>query len=197
MEAGRSRPQQARSRDKLGRILAATAQALAELPYDEVGTRLIAERAGVSVGTVYRLFPDKDSIGRALLLRWLEDVTAAIDEVLADPPPGAPAALVAGVLDACTEFFRAEPGFRNIFFHTPRTPELRTAQSGNDEDVAARLRDVLVTRYGLSPGGLDVRCLLAVQVTDFLIGLAFREQPAGDPTVLAEAKRLVCGYLGV
>ena len=193
----RARPQQARSRDKLGRILAATAEALAELPYDEVGTRLIAERAGVSVGTLYRFFPDKDSIGRALLLRWLDDFTAIVDQTAAGPLPADAGAFVGQLLDAYAEFFRAEPGFRSIFYHAPRTGELRVAQRLNDHDVAARLRDVLVTGYGLAPGSLDTRCLIAVQVTDFLLGLAFRDHPDGDATVLAEAHRLVCGYLGV
>ena len=63
----RSEPQQTRSRDKLDRILAAAAGLLAELPYQEVSTRLIAERAGVSVGSLYRYFPDRDSIAEALL----------------------------------------------------------------------------------------------------------------------------------
>ena len=63
-QAPRGQPRQARSRDKLDRILAATAELLQELSYDEVGTRLIAERAGVSVGSLYRFFPDKDSIAR-------------------------------------------------------------------------------------------------------------------------------------
>jgi AcrR family transcriptional regulator len=195
--AGRGEPQQARSRDKLDRILAATAGALAELPYDQVGTRLIAERAGVSVGTLYRFFPDKDSISRALLLGWLDDFTAIADEAAAAPPPGDPGAFVGQMFDGFAGFFRRQPGFRNIFYYTPRTPELREAQSGNDGDIAARLRDVLVTCYGMPPDGLEGRCLLAVQVTDFLLGLAFRDEPAGDATVLSEAKRLLCLYLGV
>jgi AcrR family transcriptional regulator len=196
-ERERARPQQARSRDKVDRVLAAAAAVLGELPYDEVGTRLIAERAGVSVGTLYRFFPDKDSIGRALLLRWLEDFTSIVDQIAAGPLPAGPAEFFGQLVDAYAGFFRTEPGFRNIFYHAPRTPDLRDAQHRNDIDVAARLHGVLVSGYGMVPEGLATRCLIAVQVADFLIGLAFRDQPAGDATVLAEADRLLCLYLGL
>ena len=192
----RGQPQQARSRDKLGRILTATAQLLEELPYDEVGTRLIAERAGVSVGSLYRFFPDKDSIVQALLTGWLEDFVGILDRAAGGGLPERPGAFIEQIIDSCAEFFRREPGFRSAFYHGQRSPELTDAQRRNDYDLSARLHDLLRTGYGLPDPGLGTRCLIAVQVLDYLLGLAFRDNAAGDRTVLGEAKRLVCLYLG-
>jgi AcrR family transcriptional regulator len=193
----RSRPQQPRSRDKLSRILAATAELLGELPYDEVGTRLIADRAGVSVGSVYRFFPDKNAIVRALLLSWLDDFTGILDRAAAGEIPAQPSALVEQLVDAYAEFFRQERGFRTAFYDAVRNPDLQEAQHRNDRHIAARLEDLLRTGYGRSEPGLDTRCLIAVQVGDYLLGLAFRDQAAGDLVVLGEAKRLLCRYLGL
>jgi AcrR family transcriptional regulator len=193
----RPEPQQARSRDKLSRILAATAELLNELPYDELGTRLIAERAGVSVGSLYRFFPDKDSIARALLLGWLDDTVAIFDRAAGDGRPDQPSALIEQLVDSYADFFRQEPGFRNAFFHAQRNPALEEAQRNNDHDLAARLCEVLRTGYGISAPGLEARCLIAVQVCDYLLGLAFRDRADGDPRVLDEAKLLLCRYLRV
>jgi AcrR family transcriptional regulator len=194
---GRPEPQQARSRDKLSRILAATAELLSQLPYDEVGTRLIAERAGVSVGSLYRFFPDKDSIARALLLGWLDDTVGVFDRAAGDERPGQPGALIERIVDSYADFFRQEPGFRNAFYHAQRNPAQEEAQRGNDHDLAARLCDVLRTGYGISAPGLEARCLIAIQVCDYLLGLAFRDRADGDPQVLSEAKLLLRRYLRV
>jgi AcrR family transcriptional regulator len=195
-QAPRSRPQQARSRDKLGRILTATAELLEELSYDDLGTRLIAERAGVSVGSLYRFFPDKDSIVRALLLGWLDDFAGILDRAWSGEIPARPGLLIEQIVDAYAEFFRREPGFRNAFYHAQRSRELEEAQRRNDADLAARLHDLLRTSYGLPAPGLETRCLIAVQVGDHLLGLAFRDKPTGDRTVLEETKRLLRLYLG-
>jgi AcrR family transcriptional regulator len=195
-QAPRGQPRQARSRDKLGRILAATAELLQELRYDELGTKLIAERAGVSVGSLYRYFPDKDSIARALLLGWLDDA-GFIDWAPGGEVPEEPGAILDHLVDSYADFFRREPGFWNAFYHAQRSPELEQAQRQNDRDIASRLHDLLAVGYGRSGPDLAPRCLIAVQVADHLLGLAFRDNPDGDATVLEEAKLLLHRYLGV
>jgi AcrR family transcriptional regulator len=196
-QAPRGQPRQARSRDKLGRILAATADLLQELRYDELGTKLIAERAGVSVGSLYRFFPDKDSIARALLLGWLDDAASFFGWAPGGEVPEQPGAILDHLVDAYADFFRREPGFWNAFYHAQRSPELEQAQRQNDRDIASRLHDLLAAGYGRSDPDLANRCLIAVQVADHLLGLAFRDNPDGDATVLEEAKLLLHRYLGV
>src|SRR5215472_18436258 len=129
----RSEPQQPRSRDKLDRILAAAADLLAELPYQEVSTRLIAERAGVSVGSLYRYFQDRDSIARALLAGWLEDLMNTFRQ--SDPPSQADS-FIEQLLDTYAEVFRRIPGFRQAFYDAPRSHELERQQRKSDDDLA-------------------------------------------------------------
>lgn len=189
----RSEPQQTRSRDKLDRILAAAAGLLAELPYQEVSTRLIAERAGVSVGSLYRYFPDRDSIAEALLAGWLEDLMNKFRQF--DLPSDA-GSFVEQAIDTYAEVFRRVPGFRQVFYAAPRSRELERQQRKSDHDLADLLCDVLTARYGLPADGLAARCLVAVRVADHLVGLAFRDETDGDRRLLGEAKMMICRYLG-
>ena len=62
-------PRQARSRASFDAIVEAAAQLLATGPYDALTTNHIAERAGVSIGTLYEFFPNKESIVAVLAER--------------------------------------------------------------------------------------------------------------------------------
>jgi AcrR family transcriptional regulator len=55
----RNKPQQARSRFTLDCITEAAKLVVAEHGYDRITTERVAKRAGVSIGTVYRYFPDR------------------------------------------------------------------------------------------------------------------------------------------
>jgi AcrR family transcriptional regulator len=191
----RTEPQQQRSRDKRDRVLAAAAALLQELPFDEIGTRQIADRAEVSVGSLYRFFPDKDAIFDALSAAWLEKVLQVMDAQLA-APPATPAELVDRVVEAFAEFFRAEPGYRQVSLGSQALRLPPGAGARNDEQLAERLRTVLTGHYAL-PGGdtLTPRLVLAVRVTEFLLNQAFRTDPDGDPFVLAELKTLLRQYV--
>ena len=77
-------PQQQRSREKLLRVLDAAEEVLAREGAGAFTTVRIAQAAGISVGTLYRYFPDKEAIVEALALRyWGDDPNS--DDLLAGP----------------------------------------------------------------------------------------------------------------
>lgn len=67
----RRRPRQARSRATYDSILEALAQVLARDGAQGLTTNRVAERAGVSIGTLYQYFPDKAAIVLAAARREL------------------------------------------------------------------------------------------------------------------------------
>ncbi len=64
---------QARSRESLARLLKAAAEILNKDGLEGATIPRIAARAGLSPGTVYRRFPDKDALLREVCLRLFED----------------------------------------------------------------------------------------------------------------------------
>jgi AcrR family transcriptional regulator len=64
---------QARSRESLARLLKATAEVLNKDGLEGATIPRIAARAGLSPGTVYRRFPDKDALLREVCLRLFEE----------------------------------------------------------------------------------------------------------------------------
>src|SRR5438105_558170 len=89
-------PQQARSRATLARLLDAAEAVLAREGLEAATVPAIAERAGASVGAVYRRFPDKDALLRAVCERFLERIDA-VNAMALEPElcGGLPAAALA------------------------------------------------------------------------------------------------------
>src|SRR5208283_1724269 len=63
----RKRPGQARSQETVGVILEASARILESDGLRGFNTNAIAAKAGVSIGSLYQYFPNKDSIVLALI----------------------------------------------------------------------------------------------------------------------------------
>ncbi len=63
----RKLPRQARSRATFNAIVDACSQVLANRSYEELTTNGISERAGVSIGTLYEYFPNREAIVAALV----------------------------------------------------------------------------------------------------------------------------------
>ena len=78
----RKLPTQARSRARVEAILRAAGALLGEVGYDAVTTNLIAERAGVPVGSIYQFFETKDDIIAALVERFQERILKLAGEEL-------------------------------------------------------------------------------------------------------------------
>lgn len=75
----RKTPVQARSAASVDAILEATLQVLVSVGKERLTTTRVAERAGVSVGTLYQYFPNKSSLLQATLRRHFDAVVAAVE----------------------------------------------------------------------------------------------------------------------
>ncbi|MDT7674880.1 MAG: hypothetical protein QOD82_2782 [Pseudonocardiales bacterium] len=79
----RKTPRQQRSKDMLERIIEAGTRVLSEHGYDGASTNRIAAEAGISSGSLYQYFPNKDAIVTAVLERFSDQLVARIDAQLA------------------------------------------------------------------------------------------------------------------
>lgn len=79
----RRTPQQVRSKGTLGDILDAAAHWLVERPLAEITMEMIAFRAGVSKAAIYRYYPDRPAVLRAVAERALPAVHDAVADTQA------------------------------------------------------------------------------------------------------------------
>ncbi|MGE0665676.1 MAG: TetR/AcrR family transcriptional regulator [Sphingomonadales bacterium] len=72
-------PQQARSRDKLRRIMDAALELFTAKGYDNASMAEIAAAAGIAAGSIYRRFPDKQALLYAVLASYFRARAADVD----------------------------------------------------------------------------------------------------------------------
>lgn len=80
----RKRPLQARSQRTVEIVLKAAAQVFARRGYAGATTNHIAERAGVSIGTLYEYFPSKDALLVALMEAHIREGEAVLERSAAE-----------------------------------------------------------------------------------------------------------------
>lgn len=83
----RNKPRQARSAARVEHLLDVAAEVFEEVGYDEATTNLVAARAEVPVGTLYRWFPDKGALAEGLTDRYLISLVELYDDLLVDLSP--------------------------------------------------------------------------------------------------------------
>lgn len=79
-------PKQKRSIETFEVILEASVHILLNEKWDQFNTRKIAQKAGVSIGSLYQYFPDKESIFRELCLRQINQDIQDFGELLKYKP---------------------------------------------------------------------------------------------------------------
>jgi AcrR family transcriptional regulator len=109
-------PSQARSRERVAAILAAARELIAEGGLASLKMGLLAERAGVPIGTIYQFFPDKDAVIGCIFAAQMEE---ALRDVYQACNPGyeleAPAAAATSILTSKYREWRADPVMAEIW----------------------------------------------------------------------------------
>ncbi|MER7010494.1 TetR/AcrR family transcriptional regulator [Saccharopolyspora sp. NPDC000359] len=176
-------------------MLAACAELIDEVGYDGLTTTLIAERAGVAVGSLYQFFPDKRAVVQELTLRNLDRFVRAVSARFDQLEMVHWWDAVDAVFDVYLSMHREVPAFSRLHFGD--VVDLRLLDPGKDNNavIAEKLIGLLAEEFGLDPQRLLLPLAVAVEAADAVLHMAFRRDPAGDPTLVAEAKEMVRGYL--
>lgn len=174
----RRQPRQVRSQQMVEAILEATARVLAERGYAATNTNLVAERAGVSVGSVYQYFPNKDALLTALHERHAAQMHGVIVGVLGAAHPRSLKGHIEAMVQALLAAHQVAPALHKVlerefpFLDAPRD------QSPADAEIFRRVRALLEEhRAQIGPRNLDLATWTVLQVMESLVHAAVIEPP--------------------
>jgi AcrR family transcriptional regulator len=192
----RNEPVQARSTARLAALMDAAAAVVDEIGYERLTTAMVAERAGASIGTVYRYFPDRIAVLQALGARNLERALARVADEAAGATHTDWMAALSASMEILIEAFRTEPGFRSL--RVGDVIDLRPApnETPYTSVLATALFDSLVARFDL-PDTEEARFAFetAIEVSDAMSARAFARDPKGDARFLDAGAQLVASLL--
>jgi len=191
----RNEPVQARSTARLTRLLDSAAEVIDEIGYERLTTAMVAERAGASIGTVYRYFPDRIAVLQSLSLRFLTESADEIRAVLADEAHETWTQALDAIIDGAVRSFESKPGFRSLRFGDVIDVRPIEGDRTHNAVIASILAASCHERFGLKGEDLAFHCEMVVQIIDSLMSRAFALQPSGDERIIAEARTLARMYL--
>ncbi len=193
----RRTPQQARSQQRVEEILRATADLLVEDGYERLTTSAIAKRAGISVGSLYQFFANKDAILQALAGRYLEKM-AILNEVVFTPDAvyvPIPI-LIDRAVDALVAFVDKNQGIHQLFDTPWILPELQTvADEATNQMIVEVQKIVLGKAPHLSEARAFVVAQALLQMIKGMLSLVETAVPEERPPLITEFKRMGVTYL--
>lgn len=188
----RKQPQQGRARATWEAVLDAAAQLLREEGAASLTTNRVAERAGVSIGSLYQYFPTKQAIYAELSRRQRADLKQDFDKVLNDPAVRALPLpqLVRCIMDASLLHHARDPVFARRVEQLEQELALQSEIEATKSGVTAQLVDFL-REIGVPRPEIVTRDLSAMAM-----GMSHAALQAGETDFDDLADRLTRAALG-
>jgi AcrR family transcriptional regulator len=194
----RRKPRQARSQERVNRILDVAEELFASQGYAATTTNAIAAQAQVPIGSLYQFFPDKTAILQALALRYAEMLHQELVFMDEDEAVTLPLAdYVNQLIDTTDRFFTDNPSYYAIFMEVQGTiRELEEIDEATDAKLIQDLASSLANRdASLEPADYDAIAFVLVKAIGTLLWLSLSQEPRYRQRLVAETKRLTLTYL--
>ncbi len=198
MVPNRRVPQQSRSQNRVNLILDTASGLFCEIGYDATTTNAIAEKAGISIGSLYQYFPDKFQILVDLVERYraqLMPVLVQIDSPEVTHLP--PSVLIDRLVDPFLAFFEQHPVYRHLLLGADVSPDISHAF----HDLGQEMDGHFVTIFQRLVPSLDlehariVSMLCGKQLQSLLSLRADNVDPRFREQITTEVKRMYLAYL--
>jgi AcrR family transcriptional regulator len=194
----RKRPEQDRSRATVEVIVDAAARVLVKHGYGAFTTNRVAETAGVSIGSLYQYFPNKEALLSELMRRHVAEIERGIEE-MAELARTAPLADVIRVgVQQNVRSHLIDPALHRVLSEeVPRLGQLdwKVAFIARMEE---RVRAMLEARRGeIVVQDIDLAVYIITRTVEAVVHNAVCEQPKalGSGALADELTRLLVGYL--
>lgn len=195
--AAKPRRRQARGERRIAQLLDAAASVFCNSGYTAASTNAIAREAGVSPGTLYQFFPNKEAIavelGGRLLDRWRESHGTALTAANLNLPLDQ---LLDAVLDPLFAFNHENPAF-TVLMHGPDVPGQITQEFNALHAVLlTRIEQIVANFLPDAPPG-ELARIATMIFTIFKAGLDLVLAHEGDErqAYIDEIKKVMFRYL--
>jgi AcrR family transcriptional regulator len=192
-------PKQARARATIDAIIEASVQLLLDRGYDRFTTARVAERAGVSVGSLYQYFPNKAALMAAVIDTSCAAFIAELDRALAGRPRITLGECIGAIVEVILESHHLAPDLHKVVIDI--APRIGVADRTDhvSKRMAAGIEGMLALHADEIAPGTDLPTAAAM-IETLLVALAHRAAHAdaasghGRP-IAREATAMITRYL--
>lgn len=190
-------PAQARGWKRVQDILDAAAQLFADEGFENTRMEAIAERAGVSIGTVYQFFEKKQDVFLALAHQCLAEVRVLAGRLTQDAALRlAWPELIDASVDTFVSMARLHPAFRAINLNPQLYGLFEEADQAQGRALIEETAKVLPERVpGLTPEGGRRVAMMIVTTLNAVAFFGSRYSEAETEALVVESKRMLRAYV--
>ncbi|MFI7700940.1 TetR/AcrR family transcriptional regulator [Nonomuraea sp. NPDC049480] len=142
--AERTVRRQARGLKRMAEILDAAELVIAEIGYPDMTTNQVAARAGMSPGSLYQFFRNKEEILDGLVSRYTDDRRQFWAMKLAEVTPDVPVEVLVGQLvDESVRFKSRSPAYWSLLYGSATGDRFAAASQRLHEDISRQLTAML------------------------------------------------------
>ncbi|AEM87349.1 TetR/AcrR family transcriptional regulator [Streptomyces violaceusniger] len=196
-ETAKPRRRQARGERRIQQLLDAAAHVFCRTGYTSASTNAIAREAGVSPGTLYQFFPNKEAIavelGERLNRRMLETHGTVFTPENVGLPLGE---LLDTILDPMIEFNCANPAFLALIQSSDAPGRLLEEHAELHDSIQDRISELIGVRNpDLSPERRAHTTTMAFALFKAGLALILGHEGAEREAYVVELKTALYGYL--
>jgi AcrR family transcriptional regulator len=187
---------QKRGAMRVEEIIAAASVLFAELGYDKVTTNMIAARAGISPGSLYQFFPNKEAIAQAFAAEAVTQLALVYDTMSSFEMTSLP---LREFLDTFIEriiaFNRNYPGYLALELASTISPTLAHVLAHFQHEIQARFDQMMATRWpGSSSEQRRIPELISYRLFLALLPLILQNDEQNQTAIVQEMKTMLYRY---
>jgi AcrR family transcriptional regulator len=188
----RKHPSQQRSRATVDAILEAAARILEGAGLDALTTNAVAERAGVSIGSLYQYFPSKQAILLELLHRHRSAFVVQLEQALATSANASLEAVVRKLVVIAVDQQLARPDLTRVLDFVEPTLPMSDADAADVDAIGKRIA-TLFAAHGIKAPARAAIDVMAMSRS--LIDAAGQRGECDRRALVTRVTRSVLGYL--
>jgi len=193
-----ARPVQRRARglQRIASILDAAETVFAQMGYEEATTNHIAAEAGISPGSLYQFFSNKEEIAQALATRYTEELQRAYDSIFSVEAASLPfSPWLDQVIDTLLAFHFAHPAF-HVLLNTPISLQMASLTHDLPKELQTRFELGFQLRAPhLSATQRRLSATMSVQLFKAVLLLVLQAEEAERRLLVRELKTVLHRYL--
>lgn len=188
---------QERGKKRIAQILDAAGEIFANVGYEAATTNAIAAHAGMSPGSLYQFFPNKEAIAEALAERYAEQMKAthgmALDPALAKLPLDE---MVDRIVDPLIELSVANPGAKALLTGSDLSPKLAASTRQLHQFVIEGVEGLIAARVpSMGKRERSRTAEVSVQIFKAILPMVLSAGRSERAAVVRELKSALRGYL--
>lgn len=191
-------PEQDRSRATVDVIVDAAARILVKDGYDAFTTNRVAEKAGVSIGSLYQYFPNKDALLGELMRRHTTDLEKGIEEMASRAANAPLAEVIRAAIEHNVQSHLIDPALHRVLSEeVPRLGKLDW-QAAFVERMTSRVRAAFEARRAeIVVPDLDLAVYMVTRTVETVVHNAVTQRPQDlrSGALAEELTRMIVSFL--